>query len=32
MTERNGFVIYTVDKDFERYETVIPIHLLMGRH
>lgn len=26
---RNGFVIYTVDKDFEHYKTVLPIHLWM---
>lgn len=26
---RNDFIIYTVDKDFEYYKTVLPIHLRM---
>lgn len=27
---RNACIIYTVDKDFERYQTVLPIRLWMG--
>ena len=26
---RNDFIIYTVDKDFEHYQTVLPINLLL---